>query len=79
MIKFGDLVSLELENEVVNEELKRTFLLSDLTFTVASELYGGTKSNRRVFFTEDDFNQWKETTMNTYGDVTVFLFPEEIT
>ena len=78
MIKFGDLVSLELENEVVNEELKRTFLLSDLTFTVASDLYGGTNPNRRVFFTEDDFDQWKETTMNTYGDVTVFLFPEEI-
>jgi hypothetical protein len=75
-------------DESVNEEVKKSFKLSDLTFDIVSDLFGGVKPGRgvafpldqdanRIVFSEDDFNQWKQSTNRKYGDVTVHLFPEE--
>lgn len=75
-------------DESVNEEVKKSFKLSELTFDIASDLFGGIKPGRgvafpldkdanRIVFSEEDFEQWKQSTMRKYGDVTVHLFPEE--
>jgi hypothetical protein len=75
-------------DENVNEEVKKSFKLSDLTFDIVSDLFGGVKpghgvafptasDQRRVVFSQDDFDEWKKYTMQKFGDVTVHLFPEE--
>ena len=75
-------------DESVNEQVKESFKLSDLTFDIASDLFGGIKPGHgvsfptasdisRIVFSEDDFNQWKKYIMQKFGDVTIHLFPEE--
>jgi hypothetical protein len=75
-------------DENVNEEVKKSFKLSDLTFDIASDLFGGIKPGHGVafptasdqniiVFDEERFNEWKKFTMQKFGDVTIHLFPEE--
>jgi len=74
--------------ENVNEEVKKSFQLSDLTFNIVSDLFGGVKPGRGVafptasdqniiVFDEERFNEWKKFTMQKFGDMAVHLFPEE--
>jgi glycosyltransferase involved in cell wall biosynthesis len=75
-------------DENVNEEAKKSFQLSKLTFDIVSDLFGGVKPGHGVafptasdqniiVFDEERFNEWKKYTMQKFGDVTVHLFPKE--
>ena len=72
----------------ISEEVKKSFKLSDLTFNIVSDLFGGvepghgvafpTASDQNIIvFDEERFNEWKKYTMQKFGDVTIHLFPEE--
>ena len=72
----------------VNEEVKKSFNLSDLTFDIVSDLFGGigpgkgvsfpySTDERLVVFDQEKFDAWKQHVMRKFGDVTVHLFPEE--
>lgn len=72
----------------INEEVKKSFKLSDLTFDIVSDLFGEVGPGKgvsfptstdasRIVFRQEDFDQWKEGTMRRFGNVTVHLFPEE--
>ena len=72
----------------INEEVKKSFKLSDLTFDIVSDLFGGVGPGkgvsfptstdvRLVIFDQERFDAWKQHTMRKFGDVTVHLFPGE--
>ena len=72
----------------INEEVKKSFKVSDLTFDIVSDLFGGVGPGKGVsfpsatdvsliVFREEDFDRWKKYIMQKFGDVTVHLFPEE--
>lgn len=74
--------------ENINEVVEKSFKLSDLTFDIVSDLFGGvgpgkgvsfpySTDERLVVFDQGKFDQWKQYTMKKFGDVTVHLFPEE--